>query len=99
MVNCGAIPAESIEAKLFGDADRQGLYEEADGGTVFLDEITQTTPSLQLELLAPYKQARSGALGANETQKVNVRVIAASSRNMEQEVAARTILTAIFSTT
>src|SRR3989441_97048 len=59
-VNCGAIPAELIESELFGhmkgsftgaDRDRRGLWEEADGGTVFLDEITETTLSFQLKLL------------------------------------------------
>src|SRR6478736_540788 len=51
VVNCGAIPAQLLESELFGEADRRGLYEEADGGTIFLNEITQTAASFQFELL------------------------------------------------
>ena len=96
-VNCGAIPADLIEAELFGhvkgaftgaDRDRRGLWEEADGGTVFLDEITETTPSFQVKLLRALQMGEIRRVGSNQTQKVNVRVIAASNRNVEQEVAA-----------
>ena len=76
-INCATIPAELIEAKLFGEEDQKGLFDEADGGTIFLDEITQTSPSLQANLL---HQLQTGEL--------NVRVIAASSCDFEQEVAA-----------
>jgi DNA-binding NtrC family response regulator len=82
-INCAGIPAELIEATLFGDEDRKGILEEANGGAVFLDEITQTSPSVQLNLL---RLIQTGEL--NETQKINVRVIAASSCNFEQEVEA-----------
>jgi len=96
-VNCGAIPAELIEAELFGhikgsftgaDRDRRGLWEEADGGTVFLDEITETTQSFQVKLLRALQMGEIRRVGSNQTQKVNVRVIAASNRNVEEEVAA-----------
>jgi DNA-binding NtrC family response regulator len=92
-VNCGAIPAESIEAELFGqvkgvDRERRGLWEEADGGTVFLAEITETTPSFQVKLLSALETGEIRRVGANQTQKVNVRVIAASNRNVEVEVSA-----------
>ena len=96
-VNCGAIPAELIEAELFGhvkgsftgaDRDRRGLWEEADGGTVFLDEITETNSSFQVKLLRALQMGEIRRVGSNQTQKVNVRVIAASNRNVEQEVAA-----------
>src|ERR1700752_1394852 len=96
-VNCGAIPAELIEAELFGhmkgsftgaDRDRRGLWEEADGGTVFLDEITETTPSFQVKLLRALQMGEIRRVGANQTLKVNVRVIAASNRNVDHEVAA-----------
>lgn len=96
-VNCGAIPAELIEAELFGhvkgsftgaDRDRRGLWEEADGGTVFLDEITETTPSFQVKLLRALQMGEIRRVGANQTLKVNVRVIAASNRNVDQEVGA-----------
>jgi two-component system, NtrC family, response regulator AtoC len=96
-VNCGAIPAELIEAELFGhvkgsftgaERDRRGLWEEADDGTVFLDEITETTQSFQVKLLRALQMGEIRRVGSNQTQKVNVRVIAASNRNVEQEVAA-----------
>ena len=96
-VNCGAIPAESIEAELFGhvkgsfsgaDGDRSGLWEEADGGTVFLHEITETTPAFQVKLLSALETGEIRRVGANQTQKVNVRVIAASNRNVDEEVGA-----------
>src|SRR5437868_2815158 len=96
-VNCGAIPAELIEAELFGhvkgsftgaDRDRRGLWEEADGGTVFLDEITETNSSFQVKLLRALQMGEIRRVGSNQMQKVNVRVIAASNRNVEQEVAA-----------
>lgn len=96
-VNCGAIPADLIEAELFGhvrgsftgaDRDRRGLWEEADGGTVFLDEITETNSSFQVKLLRALQMGEIRRVGSNQTQKVNVRVIAASNRNVEQEVAA-----------
>jgi two-component system, NtrC family, response regulator AtoC len=96
-VNCGAIPADLIEAELFGhvkgaftgaDRDRRGLWEEADGGTVFLDEITETNSSFQVKLLRALQMGEIRRVGSNQTQIVNVRVIAASNRNVEQEVAA-----------
>lgn len=94
-VNCGAIPAELIESELFGhtkgsftgaDRDRRGLWEEADGGTVFLDEITETTPSFQVKLLRVLQQREIRRVGSNQTRRVDVRVIAASNRNVEAEV-------------
>ena len=88
VVNCGAIPAQVLESELFGQEDQRGLYEEADGGTIFLDEITQTTSSLQVELLRALQTGEIRLVGSNELRKVNVRVIATSNRNLEQEVAA-----------
>ncbi len=96
-VNCGAIPAELIESELFGhvrgsftgaDRDRRGLWEEADGGTVFLDEITETTPAFQVKLLRAVQEGEIRRVGSNQTQKVDVRVIAASNRDVEAEVKA-----------
>ncbi len=96
-VNCGAIPSELIESELFGhvrgsftgaDRDRRGLWEEADGGTVFLDEITETTPAFQVKLLRALQEGEIRRVGSNQTQKVDVRVVAASNRNVEQEVSA-----------
>jgi DNA-binding NtrC family response regulator len=96
-VSCGAIPAELIESELFGhvkgsftgaDRDRRGLWEEADKGTVFLDEITETTLSFQVKLLRVLQQREIRRVGSNETRKVDVRVIAASNRDVEAEVKA-----------
>ena len=105
-VNCGAIPADSIEAELFGhvqgiptSADRahRGVWEEADGGTVFLNEVTHLTLSLQAKLLRVIQLGEVRRVGANETQKVNLRVIAASDRNVDQEVAAGRFRSDLFS--
>jgi two-component system response regulator AtoC len=96
-VNCGAIPGELIESELFGhvrgsftgaDRDRRGLWEEADGGTVFLDEITETTPAFQVKLLRALQEGEIRRVGSNQTQKLDVRVIAASNRDVEGEVQA-----------
>ncbi len=93
-VNCGAIPVELIESELFGHvrgsftgADRQrvGLWAEADGGTIFLDEITETPPQFQVKILRALQQSEIRRVGSNETVKVNVRVIAATNRDIEQE--------------
>jgi DNA-binding NtrC family response regulator len=75
-VNCGATSEESIEAEFFGS------------GTVFLNEITLVTPSLQAKLLRALQTGEIRRVGSEQTQKVNVRVIAASDRDVEQEVAA-----------
>src|SRR5437667_397012 len=96
-VNCGAIPAELIESELFGhtkgsftgaDRDRRGVWEEADGGTVFLDEITETTPSFQVKLLRVLQQREIRRVGSNQTRRIDVRVIAASNREVDEEVKA-----------
>jgi len=96
-VNCGAIPAELIESELFGhmkgsftgaDRDRRGLWEEADGGTVFLDEITETTLAFQVKLLRALQKGEVRRVGSNRTHRVDVRVIAASNRDVELEVKA-----------
>lgn len=96
-VNCGALPAELIESELFGhvkgaftsaDRDRAGLWEEADGGTVFLDEITETMPAFQVKLLRALQNGEIRRVGANRTMHVDVRVIAATNRDVEPEVSA-----------
>lgn len=94
-VNCGAIPSELIEAELFGHvkgaftgahSDRMGLWEEADGGTVLLDEITETSPAFQIKLLRALQEGEIRRVGSNRVQRVDVRVIAASNRRVEQEI-------------
>ncbi|PYS90406.1 MAG: hypothetical protein DMF64_14890 [Acidobacteria bacterium] len=96
-VNCGAIPAELIESELFGhvkgaftgaSVDRRGLWEEANGGTIFLDEITETTPAFQVKLLRALQEGEIRRVGANQTIHVNVRVIAATNRDPEEEMRA-----------
>ena len=99
VLNCAATPAELIEPKLFGrEQDHTGLLEEIDGGTVFLDELTQTSPSLQLKLLRVLQTGEISPAGSSETQRVNVRVIAASSCNFEEEVAAGRFSADLFNT-
>ena len=96
-VNCASIATDMIEAELFGyvrgaffgaDRDRRGLWEEADGGTLFLDEITETDPAFQMKLLRVMQTGEIRRVGSNHPMLVNVRVIAASKRDVEQEVAA-----------
>jgi len=94
-VNCGAIPVELIESELFGhskgsftgaDRERPGLWEEANGGTIFLDEITETGPLFQVKLLRALQEREIRRVGSNKNISVDVRVIAATNRKMEDEV-------------
>ena len=96
-VNCGAIPVELIESELFGHAkgsftgasrERVGLWEEADRGTIFLDEVTETSPLFQVKLLRVLQQGEIRRVGSNRTIKVDARVIAATNRDISAEVAA-----------
>ena len=95
--NCGALPDELLESELFGCKkgaftgayqDRIGLFEVADGGTIFLDEIGETSPSFQVKLLRVLQEGEIRPLGAQRTRKVNVRVISATNRDLDSEVAA-----------
>ena len=94
-INCGAIPADLIESELFGHirgsftgamSDRQGLWQEAEGGTIFLDEITETTRQFQVKLLRALQEGEIRRIGSNHTKRVEVRVIAASNRDIEEDV-------------
>jgi len=93
--NCGALPDELLESELFGCKkgaytgayqDRIGLFEVADGGTIFLDEIGETSPAFQVKLLRVLQEGEIRPLGAQRPRKVNVRVIAATNRNLMGEV-------------
>ncbi|HEX9919271.1 MAG TPA: sigma-54 dependent transcriptional regulator, partial [Pyrinomonadaceae bacterium] len=94
-VNCGAIPAELIESELFGHVrgsftgatmDRRGLWQEAHLGTIFLDEITETTPAFQVKLLRALQEGEIRRVGSNHTLQVDVRIIAATNRDVEGEM-------------
>jgi DNA-binding NtrC family response regulator/tetratricopeptide (TPR) repeat protein len=97
-VNCAALPDELLESELFGHAkgaftgavtDRTGLFEEADGGTLFLDEVSDLSPRGQAKLLRAVQQQDVRRVGETFTRKVDVRLVAASNRDMRAEVAAR----------
>jgi two-component system, NtrC family, response regulator AtoC len=88
-INCGALPDTLLESELFGhtrgaftgaDGARRGLFEEADGGTLLLDEVTETSPQFQVKLLRVLQEGEFRPLGTNIKKRVNVRVIAATNR-------------------
>jgi len=94
--NCGALPDELLESELFGCKkgaytgayqDRIGLFEVADGGSIFLDEIGDTSPAFQVKLLRVLQEGEIRPLGAQRSRRVDVRVIAATNRNIQAEVA------------
>ncbi len=94
-VNCGALTETLLEAELFGHvrgsftgavADKKGLFEEAEGGTIFLDEIGETSPAMQVKLLRALQAGEIRRVGATKTTKTDVRVIAATNRDLESEV-------------
>lgn len=93
--DCGAVPENLIESELFGHekgsftgavGTRQGVFEMANGGTVFLDELGELQLDLQPKLLRVLEQREVRRIGGNKSIKINVRVIAATNRNLEQEV-------------
>jgi len=94
-INCGALPETLLESELFGymkgsftgaTANKQGLFEAANGGTIFLDEISATTPALQIKLLRVLQEREFMRVGGTTDIKVDVRVIAASNRDLLTEV-------------
>jgi len=94
-VNCAAIPSELIESELFGyekgaftgaEAQKPGKFELADGGTLFFDEIGDMSPATQAKVLRVLQEQEFHRLGASESIKVDVRVIAATNKDLEQEI-------------
>jgi len=94
-INCGAIPENLMESEMFGHkkgsftgaiADKPGLFEVADGGTLFLDEVGELPLSIQVKLLRSLQERVIRRVGATEDTKVDVRIIAATNRNLEDMV-------------
>jgi transcriptional regulator with GAF, ATPase, and Fis domain len=95
-VNCAAIPSELIESELFGHTkgsftsaikDRAGKFEQADGGTLFLDEIGDMSLSAQAKVLRALQENELTRVGSDKPIKVNVRVIAATNKDLQKEIA------------
>ena len=96
-VNCAALPSELIESELFGHekgaftgaaGQRKGKFEQANGGTLFLDEIGDMSSNVQAKLLRALEERRIERLGGNESIPVDVRIVSATHRPLEQEIAA-----------
>jgi DNA-binding NtrC family response regulator len=96
-VNCAALPESILESELFGHergsftgatATKRGLFEEANGGTLFLDEIGEISPKMQVQLLRVLQEGEIRRVGAADTVKVDVRVVAATNRDLKAELAA-----------
>ena len=93
--NCGAMSDQLLESELFGHKrgsftgafeDRIGLFEQANGGTIFLDEIGDTSPAFQVKLLRVLQEGEIRPVGSSRSRKVDVRVISATNRELEEEV-------------
>ena len=104
-VNCGAIPADLLESELFGHekgsftgaiAARKGRFEIAEGGTLFLDEIGDMSPSMQVKLLRVLQERVFERVGNHAQIKCNVRIIAATHRNLEESIARGTFREDLF---
>ncbi len=98
-INCGAIPENLIEAELFGyekgaftgaTGSKPGLLEIADGGILFLDEVAELPAAAQVKLLRFFEEGQLTRLGATQSRRVDVRILAATHRDLEQMIAANT---------
>lgn len=96
-VNCGALTETLLEAELFGHvrgaftgavSDRKGLWEQAAGGTLFLDEVGETSPAFQVKLLRALQEGEIRRVGASRAIQVDARILAATNRNLDQDVKA-----------
>lgn len=96
-VNCGAIPADLVESEFFGHekgaftgatSTRQGHFEKANGGTLFLDEIGELPKPIQVKLLRALQEQEIVRIGSSTPIKINVRIIAATNRNLMEEISA-----------
>ena len=94
-INCAALPEQLVESELFGHtkgsftgatSDKPGLFEIADGGTLFIDEVGELPPSLQPKLLRVLEDGSMRRIGSSKERKVNVRIIAATNRDLAKEV-------------
>lgn len=97
-INCGALAEGILESELFGHergaftgsvAKREGLFHKADGGTIFLDEIGETTPNMQVKLLRVLEDGTYYPVGSSTPRKVDVRVVAATNRDLTEAIAER----------
>jgi len=95
-INCSAVPETLIESEFFGhekgaftgaDSRKIGKFQYADGGTLFLDEIGDISPAMQVKLLRALQEKRFTPVGANREVEVNVRIVAATNRNLEEMIA------------
>ena len=96
-INCGALTETLLEAELFGHvrgaftgavSDRKGLWEQAAGGTLFLDEVGETSPAFQVKLLRALQEGEIRRVGASRALQVDARILAATNRNLDQDVKA-----------
>jgi len=104
-VNCGAISEALLESELFGhvkgaftnaDTNREGRFSVADGGTIFLDEIGDMSPTLQVKLLRVLQEMTFEPVGSSKTQHVDVRVVAATNQDLEQAIAEKRFRSDLF---